>query len=107
MVEIILSVLAILLILSLARLGASFGVFYELTSALLLLLAMMVALRYWYLLTRWITSWWPETSGGYAAFGAYWTLFLLGCLPLILVMSHVTHDSLPKYPKSVDMTLGL
>ena len=105
MVEIILSVVAILLILSLARLGVVFGVFYELTSMLLLFLAMMVALRYWYEATQWVESWMPG-MGSYGALGAYWALFLLGCLPLILVLNRVTHESTPRYPKVVDATLG-
>jgi uncharacterized membrane protein required for colicin V production len=106
MVEIIISVLAILIILSLGRLGILFGVFYELTSASLLLLAMMVTLRYWYPLTRWLMTWWPGAEGSYMAFGAYWILFLLGCMPLILIMNYVTQDSIPKYPKVVDVVLG-
>ena len=107
MVEIILSVLAILIILSLARLGLLFGGFYELTSTLLLLLAMMVTLRYWYPLTRWIVSWWPGPGASYAAFGAYWSLFLMGCVPLIVIMHYVTQDMIPRYPKAIDMVLGV
>jgi uncharacterized membrane protein required for colicin V production len=106
MVEIILSVAAILVIISLARMGILFGVFYELTSALLLVLAMMITLRYWYPMTRWITSWWPGAGGSYAAFGAYWSLFLVGCVPLIVIMNHVSEGSVPKYPKAIDVALG-
>ena len=106
MVEIIISVAAILIILSLGRLGMLFGVFYELASASLLFLAMMVTLRYWYPLTQWLVSWWPAAQGSYIAFGAYWILFLLGSLPLIAIMNYVTQDSIPKYPKPVDVVLG-
>ena len=48
MIPLILSLGAIVLILSLAWGGAAaFGVFYELTSTVLLFFAMMVTLRYW------------------------------------------------------------
>ena len=106
MLEIALIIAAVLLILFLARLGMWLGVFYELTSTLLLGLAMLVTLRYWYPLTRWIASWYPAGSS-YAAFGAYWLLFLAGCLPLIVIMNRVTKDSVPKYPKLLDRGLGL
>jgi uncharacterized membrane protein required for colicin V production len=105
MVETILSVFAILVILALAWAGIVFGVFYELTSALLLFIAMIVTLRYWYLATGLILSWVPAT-GSYAAFIAYWALFLIGCLPLIAVMNGITQDSVPRYPKVVDSVLG-
>jgi uncharacterized membrane protein required for colicin V production len=106
MFEFILSIAAILVILSLARLGTLFGVFYELTSALLLFVAMMITLRYWYELTGWIESVLPG-AGAYGAFGAYWTMFLIGCLPLILVLNRVTQQSVPRYPKIIDKTLGV
>ena len=77
MAELILSILAILIILTLAWVGPDLGVFYELTTSLLLFLAMMVTLRFWYLLTRYLVLRLPE-YGSYAAFGAYWTLFLVG-----------------------------
>src|SRR5437867_4015617 len=50
---------------------------------------------------------WAGAGAGYAAFGAYWTLFLVGCVPLIAVMNHVTEESMPKYPKWLDAALGL
>ncbi|HUJ70999.1 MAG TPA: CvpA family protein [Verrucomicrobiae bacterium] len=106
MVEVILSIAAILLILSLARIGAYFGVFYEFTSSLLLFFAMMVTLRYWYEATRWIESVLPG-AGAYGAFGAYWTMFLVGCLPLILVLNRVTQQAIPRYPKIIDTVLGI
>ena len=105
MLEPILSVVAILVILSLARLGMLFGVFYELTSTVLLFFAMMVTLRYWYEATRWIESFMPG-AGSYGALGAFWALFLIGCLPLILVFNQVAEGSLPRYPKGLDATLG-
>jgi uncharacterized membrane protein required for colicin V production len=106
MLELILSIAAILVILSLARLGVLFGVFYELTSALLLFLAMMITLRYWYEAARWIESTLPG-AGAYGAFGAYWTMFLVGCLPPILVLNRVTQQAVPRYPKFIDMALGV
>ncbi|MGD0649684.1 MAG: CvpA family protein [Verrucomicrobiia bacterium] len=106
-VMVAISVLAILVILGLGRLGMHFGAFYEATSTLLLFLAMMVSLRYWYPLTRWVVSWWSPDTASYAAFGSYWALFLIGCLPLILFMSRVTQGSIPSYPKIVDMVVGM
>jgi len=106
MVEVILSIAAILLILSLARIGVFFGVFYEFTSTLLLFFAMMVTLRYWYEATRWVESVLPG-AGAYGAFGAYWAMFLVGCLPLILVLNRVTQQAVPRYPKIVDSVLGI
>jgi hypothetical protein len=105
MVETALSVTAILLILALAWAGIAFGVFYELTSTLLLFWAMMVTLRYWYLATGLVAGWVPA-AGSYAPFLAYWALFLVGCVPLIIVMNRVTQDSIPRYPKVVDSVLG-
>jgi uncharacterized membrane protein required for colicin V production len=105
MFEPILSIVAILVILSLARLGVLFGVFYELTSTVLLFFAMMVSLRYWYEATRWIESLMPG-AGSYGALGAFWALFLVGCLPLILVFNQIGEGSIPRYPKVLDATLG-
>lgn len=106
MVEVILSIMAVVLILSLAWGGMIFGVFYELTSSLLLFFAMMVTMRYWYEATRWIESVMPG-AGSYGAFGAYWAMFLIGCLPLILVLNRVTQQAVPRYPRIVDTVLGL
>ncbi|MGA2604344.1 MAG: CvpA family protein [Verrucomicrobiia bacterium] len=105
MVEVILSILALVLILSLAWGGTWFGVFYELTSSLLLFFAMMVTMRYWYEATRLVESVVPG-AGAYGAFGAYWAVFLVGCLPLILVLNRVTQQSVPRYPRIVDAVLG-
>ena len=107
-VMVVISVLAILVILGLGRLGAHFGVFYELTSTLTLFLAMMVSLRYWYVTTCWVMTWWwwPDAAG-YAAFGSFWALFLIGCLPLILFLNRVTEVSIPRYPRIVDVVLGV
>ena len=107
MLEVILGIGGIVVILTLAWGGATlFGVFYELTSSLLLFFAMMVTLRYWYEATRWIESVMPG-AGAYGAFGAYWTVFLVGCLPLILVLNRVTQQAVPRYPSVIDMALGL
>jgi uncharacterized membrane protein required for colicin V production len=106
MIPLILSLGAIVLILSLAWGGAAaFGVFYELTSTVLLFFAMMVTLRYWYEATRWVESVMPG-AGAYGAFGAYWAVFLAGCLPLILVLNRVTQEAVPRYPKVIDVVLG-
>jgi uncharacterized membrane protein required for colicin V production len=105
MVEVTLSIIALVLILTLAWGGTFFGVFYELTSSLLLFFAMMVTMRYWYEATRWVESVIPG-AGAYGAFGAYWTVFLVGCLPLILVLNQVTQQAVPKYPRIVDVVLG-
>jgi len=106
MLELILSIAGILVILSLARLGTLFGVFYELTSSLLLFLAMLITLRYWYELARWVESVWPG-AGAYGVFGSYWAMFLVGCLPLIVVLNRVTARSVPRYPKFVDRIMGV
>jgi uncharacterized membrane protein required for colicin V production len=105
-IPLILGLGAIVLILSLAWGGAvAFGVFYELTSSVLLFFAMMVTLRYWYEATRWVESVMPG-AGAYGAFGAYWVVFLAGCLPLILVLNRVTQAAVPRYPRIIDMVLG-
>ncbi len=105
-IPLILSIGAMALILTLAWGGAVvFGVFYELTSAVLLFFAMMVTLRYWYEAARWVESVMPG-AGVYGAFGAYWAMFLVGCLPLILVLNRLTQDAVPRYPKILDMVLG-
>jgi len=105
MVEVSVSILALILILSLAWSGTWFGVFYELTSSLLLFFAMMVTLRYWYEATGLVESVLPG-AGAYGAFGAYWALFLVGCLPLVLVLNQVTQQAVPRYPRIVDAVLG-
>src|ERR1035441_11004944 len=105
-IPLILSIAAIVLILSLAWGGAGvFGEFYALSSSLFLFFAMMVTLRYWYEATRWVESVMPG-AGAYGAFGAYWAVFLAGCLPLILVLNRVTQEAVPRYPKVIDVVLG-
>lgn len=105
-IPVILSLAAIALILMLAWGGAiAFGVFYELTSTVLLFFAMMVTLRYWYEAARWVESAMPG-AGAYGVFGAYWAVFLAGCLPLILVLNRVTQESVPRYPKIIDVVFG-
>ena len=105
MVETYLSIVALVLIVGMARIGMLFGVFYELTSTLLLFLAMMITLRYWYVATRLLEGWFPG-AGCYGALGAYWTLFLIGAIPLIVILNRVTTNSVPRYPKTVDAALG-
>jgi|ERR1051325_3811471 hypothetical protein len=105
MVEAILSIFCILLIFYLGWVGVSFGLFFEMTSALLFFLAMMVTLRYWYLATQLIISL-GGFSGAYAAFWAFLILFILGSVPLLIVMKFVNEDSRPKYPNLLDVSLG-
>ena len=97
--------MVIVLILSLAWGGVLFGVFYELTSSLLLFFAMMVSLRYWYEATRWLESVMPG-AGAYGALGTYWAVFLLGCVPLILVLNRVTYAGGAALPENYRSVLG-
>lgn len=105
MLELILSLAVIGLILYMGRMGTSFGLFYELTSMVLLFFAMLVTMRYWHLMTRAVESVIP-ISGAYATFVGYWVMFLIGCLPLIVAMRVITEDSRPKYPAALDNLLG-
>ena len=99
MLEPVLSVLAIVLILYLARLGMLFGLLQELGSMLWLFFAMMVALRYWWLATGLLVENTPMT-GAYAALVAFWSIFLIACVPL-LVMTQYTEKNdgwgIPEY----------
>jgi hypothetical protein len=104
--EIVISILAFLIILGMARLGMYFGAFYEVTSTVFLFFAMMFALRYWYLITRLLSPWFSGQNG-YAAFGAFWIAFLVGSIPLIILMARVGWESSPRYPRVVDAALGL
>src|SRR5262249_29394514 len=36
----------------------------------------------------------------------YWVMFLIGCIPLLVVMKLVNEDSRPKYPGFLDGLLG-
>lgn len=105
MAELLISIVCLLLILYLGRTGAMFGMFFEMTSSVLLFFAMMVTLRYWYPFTQWFTSVVP-ISGAYATFVGYWVLFLLGSIPLMIVLKLVNEDSRPKYPNILDNLLG-
>jgi uncharacterized membrane protein required for colicin V production len=102
----ILSIVGILMIVGLGRLGMHFGLFYELTSTLLLFFAMMVVLRYWYPATVWVAGWFGG-GAGYAAFCTFWALFLIGASPLIVILNRLTESATPKYPKVLDSFLGL
>jgi hypothetical protein len=106
MPEMIISIVAIVIILGLARLGIHFGAFYEMASTVFLFLAMMIALRYWWLFTRLLSPWF-NGENGYAAFGAFWIVFLIGAIPLIVLMTRVNHESTPRYPRIVDIVIGL
>jgi len=106
MVEIVISVLAFLIILGFARLGIHFGAFYELASTAFLFLAMMIALRYWWLFTRLLSPWF-NGENAYAAFGAYWVMFLVGVTPLMVLTARVERQATPRYPRVVDLVFGL
>lgn len=105
MVEPIISIACLLLILYLGRMGAAFGMFFEMTSTVLLLFAMLATLRFWYPFSQWFSAVGP-VSGIHAIFVSYWILFLLGSIPLIVVMKQVNEDSRPKYPAILDKVLG-
>lgn len=104
--ELILSILGILVIVGMGRLGMHFGLFYELTTTLLLFFAMMVVLRYWYPATIWVSGWFGG-GAGYAAFSTFWALFLIGVSPLIIILNKLSESATPKYPKVLDSMLGL
>jgi len=106
MTEMVISIVAFVIILSFARLGIHFGAFYEMASSVFLFLAMMIALRYWWLFTRLLSPWF-NGENGYAAFGAFWTVFLVGAIPLMVLMARVNHESTPRYPRVVDVVIGL
>ena len=106
MVEIYISIFAFLVILGFARLGMHFGAFFELASTVFLFLAMMVALRYWWLFTRLLSPWF-NGENGYAAFGAYWIMFLIGVTPLMVLTAYVERRATPRYPKLIDAVVGL
>ena len=104
--EMILSIVGILVIVGMGRLGMHFGLFYELTTTLLLFFAMMVVLRYWYPATVWVAGWFGG-GAGYAAFSTFWALFLIGASPLIVILNRLSESATPKYPKVLDSFLGL
>ena len=104
--EIVISIVAFVIILGLARLGMHFGAFYEVTSTVFLFFTMMFTLRYWHLFTRLLSPWFSGQNG-YAAFGAFWVAFLVGASPLLILMSRVGVETAPRYPRVVDAVLGL
>ena len=105
MFEPALSILAIGLILYLGRLGIIFGVFRELISALWLFFAMMVTLRYWWLATAGVMANTPLT-GANAALVAFWSVYLVACLPLLVLARFMQKDVVALYPRMLDMLLG-
>lgn len=105
MVETILTIFAILVILYLGRVGASFGLFFEMTSTVLFFFAMLATMRYWCQATQIFNSIVPF-GNAYAAFWGFLLLFILGCLPLLWVMKNVNDESRPKYPNFLDGVLG-
>ncbi len=105
MFEPVVSVLAIGLILYLARLGILFGVFQELSSALWLFFAMILTLQYWWPVTTLVIANTPLT-GAYAALVAFWSLFLVGCVPLLLLTQFAHKNPVAPYPRILDWLLG-
>jgi uncharacterized membrane protein required for colicin V production len=105
MVETILTIFAILVILYLGRVGASFGMFFEMTSTVFFFFAMLVTMRYWHQATQIFNSIVPF-GNAYAAFWGFLLLFILGCLPLLWVLKNVNDESRPKYPEILDTVLG-
>ena len=104
-IELLICIAAALSVLVFARVGVHFGVFYEVTSTIFLFLAMVLALRFWHSLTRLLAPWFNDEPC-YAAFVAYWILFLVGAVPLIALMSHVTERTMPRYPLVLDTVIG-
>jgi hypothetical protein len=105
MLEPALSVLAIGVILYLGRLGILFGAFQELSNALWLFFAMMVTLRYWWLVTGVLISFTPLT-GAYAALVAFWALFLVACVSLLLLIWSADKGTVARYPRILDSVFG-
>ncbi len=106
MFEPVLSFLAIGLILYLGRLGMFFGVFQELSNTLWLFFAMMVTLRYWWLVTALVMAHTP-LAGAHAALVAFWSVFLVVACAVLLVLSRfMEKDAVAQYPKRLDSILG-
>ena len=105
MFEQVLSVLAIVLILYLGRLGIIFGVFHELTNTLWLFFAMMLSLRYWWLATAVLMANTPLT-GAYAALVTFWSVFLIACVPVLVLTRLMQKDIVAPYPRILDLLLG-
>ncbi len=105
MTEGILSVLALLLLLELTRLGMSFGFFTEAANTLLVFFAMMISLRYWFVVTRLLVMVAPVPPV-YAALMGFWLMFLIGCAPLVWLTKKVDEEVAPHYPRWLDAGLG-
>jgi len=105
MIELWICIIAAVIVLMFAKVGTHFGVFYEVTSTIFLFLAMLVALRFWHSMTQLLVPWFNGEQC-YAAFVGYWILFLLGSVPLIALMSRVTVETMPRYPRMLDAMIG-
>ena len=105
MIETIISVVALLLILEMGRLGSLFGFFLELTSTLLLFFAMMVGLRYWFVATQ-LLRLHATIPVPYAMLICFWTVFVACSVPLVLLTQRISEDKVPRYPRRFDALLG-
>ena len=105
MLEPWITIAALLVILGYGRLGATFGLFCELPNALMLLIAMLVSLRYWYPASQLLGSL-VQQPAGLTAVIAFWALLVIACCPMIFLLRHVTEDSRPVYPKLLNGGLG-
>lgn len=105
MIETVISVVALLLILELGRLGSLFGFFLELTSTLLLFFAMMVSLRYWFVATQLLRSH-ATIPVPYAMLICLWAVFVACSVPLVLLTQRIGEEKTPRYPRRLDALLG-
>lgn len=105
MIEGIISILALLLLLELARLGMSFGFFTETANTFLVFFSMMIALRYWHAVTGLLVTVAPVPPV-HAALIGFWVLFLIACAPLMWLTKRVDEDAAPRYPRWLDAGLG-
>ncbi len=105
MIEPWFTIVVVLLILAYARMGAMIGLFYEIPNMMLLLFALLVTLRYWYLVTDAILSR-TTLQPGAAACMAFWALFLAVCVPVMILTRRINIASQPRYPRVLDAGLG-
>jgi uncharacterized membrane protein required for colicin V production len=105
MIGVALSVVALVLILALSRVGAIYGAFAELTNLLLAVIAAAVSLRYWYLITGCLLTMTPLPAT-YATVIAFWAPFLVVSLTLLFLARLIREEAQPRYPHRLDAALG-
>lgn len=103
--ELILSLAAIGLIIFLGRKGASAGFFKQVVTVGTAVLAMFIALRYWYPVSIGLETLVGHDSGA-LAFGAFWVLFLLVFAPLSGLAYALNDRVLPTYPMPIERAFG-